>query len=100
MQDMETPAAFFGCGSLRASGFRMMVTCITAVLSGEVLLAQEPAAPGALDSSFQAPIRAGRVETVLVQPDGWLMVGGSFTVPGQGDNLMRLTRDGVPDSTF
>jgi hypothetical protein len=69
-------------------------------VSGQLLLAQESITPGTLDLTFESHIHRGRVEAAAVQPDGRLLVGGSFAVPGFGGNLMRFSKDGVPDSTF
>ena len=66
---------------------------------------------GALDSGFNAIVNRGpnanyyylyAVQTILVQPDGRIMVGGSFSsVNGiQTDQLIRLNSDGAVDAQF
>jgi uncharacterized delta-60 repeat protein len=60
-------------------------------------------ANGSLDNSFN-PILGGTnlVREILVQPDGKIMIGGTFaTVNGVGrENLARLNQNGTPDNTF
>ncbi|WBO86744.1 LamG-like jellyroll fold domain-containing protein [Hymenobacter yonginensis] len=63
-------------------------------------------ADGSLDSSFNPGGRGfdGPVQTVSVQADGKLLVGGDFTAyNGNGaapDNLLRLNANGSLDSSF
>ena len=63
-------------------------------------------ADGTRDTSFDAG-GAGAdamVESVAVQPDGKIVVGGSFTTyngdAGASNYVMRLNADGKPDTTF
>jgi uncharacterized delta-60 repeat protein len=65
-------------------------------------------ADGSVDPSFQrVPAEGfgngfGPIMTVVRQPDGWIIVGGTFTnIAGQARNrLARLRPDGTLDSTF
>jgi len=60
-------------------------------------------ADGSFDGSF-SPVfgSVGQITSILVQPDGKIMVGGSFTgVSGfNRQNLVRLNADGSLDNTF
>lgn len=60
---------------------------------------------GTVDSSFQADVTSDDFAAVLclaVQPDGKILVGGTFTNLGglPRDNLGRLLPDGTVDSSF
>ncbi len=58
---------------------------------------------GSVDATFATPaISGGAVETMLVQPDGRILLGGAFTtVNGTGfGRLTRLLSDGALDATF
>lgn len=58
---------------------------------------------GAVDATFHPALSSyGDVRSVLLQPDGKLLVGGSFSeVNGQpAANLLRLQPNGLPDPTF
>jgi uncharacterized delta-60 repeat protein len=62
-------------------------------------------ATGALDAAFNANLGTGfdrPINTVVVQPDGKILVGGTFaTFNGQPtDPLLRLNADGTLDTTF
>ena len=62
-------------------------------------------ATGALDAAFNANLGTGfdrQVNTVVVQPDGKILVGGTFgTFNGRPtDPLLRLNADGTLDTTF
>ncbi len=60
-------------------------------------------ADGSLDASFDpGPGVDGPVNTILVQPDGKIVVGGLFTtVNGSTRNgVARLNADGSPDASF
>lgn len=53
---------------------------------------------GALDNTFTAPaIPDGDVKCVLVQPNGQILIGGSFPA---GDGLLRLNSNGSLDAAF
>jgi uncharacterized delta-60 repeat protein len=60
-------------------------------------------ADGSLDSTF-APVfgSVGQINSIFVQTDGKIMVGGSFTGVGgfNRQNLVRLNADGSLDSSF
>ena len=66
-------------------------------------------ASGALDPTF-APVLQGSpgatpiVRAVVVQPDGKLVLGGSFIMPGTGSpparHVVRLLPSGLPDAGF
>lgn len=55
-----------------------------------------------VDYGFMPTLVSIQVNKVLVQPDGKILVGGSFTnYAGSGrDNLVRLNSDGTVDTTF
>ena len=57
--------------------------------------------PGSIDSSFSSQM-SGTVAAVILQPDGKLLVGGTFTsingIPRT--NLLRLNADGALDPNF
>lgn len=65
---------------------------------------------GWLDKSFNPGIgigippdaETGSVNTLLVQPDNKIVIGGSFTTYNATtvNNIARLNRDGSPDTTF
>lgn len=60
---------------------------------------------GSLDTSFTpSPIGHidGAVQTMLLQPDGKILIGGAFTVIGGHDRkrIARLHPDGAVDTTF
>ncbi len=66
---------------------------------------------GSLDSSFNPGVGGNgnfyRIEAILIQPDGKIVVGGNFTRLGGGgtgsttrNNLGRLNEDGSLDDTF
>ena len=60
---------------------------------------------GSLDTSFD-PSANGAVETIIVQPDGKILIGGYFTTLGSGtstttrNRIARLNSDGTVDTTF
>lgn len=56
-----------------------------------------------VDESFNANgafLTGPRVRTIVVQPDGKLLVGGFFTTSGGSYGLMRLNSNGSPDAGF
>lgn len=60
---------------------------------------------GTRDLSFQVPFAnsAGRVNKVLALPDGRVVIGGTYDMPGQSGTatfLTGLTRNGTPDPAF
>ncbi|MFD1870967.1 T9SS type A sorting domain-containing protein [Hymenobacter bucti] len=58
-------------------------------------------ADGSLDPTFRAALgnaRTDYVQTLAVQPDGRILVGGRFTQPATG--LVRLLPDGTHDPSF
>lgn len=62
-------------------------------------------ADGTRDLSFQVPFAnsAGRVNKVLALPDGRVVIGGTYDMPGQTGTatfLTGLTRNGTPDPAF
>jgi len=55
-----------------------------------------------IDSGSSTPVDSVRVDDIVIQPDGKLIIGGAFT-SYQGttrNNFMRLTSDGSYDTTF
>lgn len=62
-------------------------------------------ADGTRDLSFQVPFAntSGRVNKVLALPDGRVVIGGGYDMPGQtglATFLTGLTRNGTPDAAF
>lgn len=55
---------------------------------------------GTLDASFVPPSASGSVQQVLVQPNGRVLLAGSFTASTLPANLARLLTTGAPDATF
>ncbi|TPG36267.1 calcium-binding protein [Flavobacterium pectinovorum] len=58
---------------------------------------------GTIDESFAAGTGFnGKIYTTLIQPDGKIIVGGSFTSYNDNSSgrLIRLNEDGTPDNTF
>ena len=56
---------------------------------------------GSLDTGFAPPATAsGSVSRVLPQPNGRVLLGGSFTAAGLPNNLGRLLATGAADATF
>jgi uncharacterized delta-60 repeat protein len=73
------------------------------LLAGGGLLSSRAIQPGALDPSFAPEILTdGTVNSVAVQTNGSLVIGGLFTrINGQNvTNLARLQADGQVDPTF
>ena len=79
--------------------FRTML-CLASVSANHLFSAENFNPPGGLDPSFELHVQRGVVEAIVVQPDGRLLVGGQFQIPGVGTNLVRFTRDGTPDPSF
>ncbi|HZH34106.1 MAG TPA: FG-GAP-like repeat-containing protein, partial [Pyrinomonadaceae bacterium] len=60
-------------------------------------------ADGSLDTTFNTPVSPNSViRRIVVQPDGKILIGGSFTLSSPSTNGMiaRLNSDGSPDPTF
>lgn len=58
---------------------------------------------GSLRSSFAPAVRlTGEISVVAVQADGKILLGGSFNNPAgtTGNNLVRISADGVLDTSF
>lgn len=59
---------------------------------------------GSLDTSFTPAVTGTAIEAILIQPDGKIVVGGTFTnIAGASParvNLARLNSDGTIDSGF
>lgn len=58
---------------------------------------------GSIDGTFYAgPATGSRVESIVVQPDGKILVAGTFTSFNStaAHNLTRLNRDGSTDTSF
>jgi uncharacterized delta-60 repeat protein len=55
---------------------------------------------GTPDKSFKPPAFNSPIDTIVLQPDGKIIVTGTFdNVPGM-DHIARLNPDGSPDSSF
>jgi uncharacterized delta-60 repeat protein len=59
-------------------------------------------ADGSTDSSFSTSISSGNVQTVALQPDGKILIGGSFfQISGiNRNNIARLNVNGSVDTSF
>jgi uncharacterized delta-60 repeat protein len=56
---------------------------------------------GSLDKTFRAPLTNADVRAILLQPDGKILVAGSFTThDGAGQCLARLHANGTRDTSF
>ena len=56
---------------------------------------------GSLDAGFVPPAAAtGIVSCVLLQPNGRILLGGTYAAPGLPANLARLLTDGSADASF
>jgi uncharacterized delta-60 repeat protein len=77
------------------------ILCLATAFSDPPLSAQQFFTAGTLDTSFASGLN-GSVQTVLLQPDGRLLVGGGFYVPGvmSYTRLVRLTANGAYDPSF
>ena len=84
--------------ALRYSRLLAFIFVFSALLSG---LQQVQAAPGDLDS-LNVTIDGGPVLTTVVQPDGKILIGGSFTTVGgvTRNRIARLNVNGSLDSSF
>jgi uncharacterized delta-60 repeat protein len=76
----------------------------TLLLAGS-LCARAQVVPGSLDPTFSTAVSGGiaSVWATAVQPDGKVILGGSFTTVGTTtglSNLVRLNADGSVDGTF
>lgn len=55
---------------------------------------------GSLDHTFSSPLNGGNhVYSIVMEPDGKIIVGGSFSV-GNRQNIVRLNTNGTLDDTF
>ncbi len=75
------------------TGLELLIL-VLALLTSRVSAA---AGPGAVDSTYAGSV-SGLVSALGLQPDGRLVVGGSFTVPRT--NIARLWPNGAVDTTF
>lgn len=62
-------------------------------------------AAGEVDPTFDAAVQEltpGSIETIVVQPDGKILVGGNFTVANNTarSSIARFNADGTVDQTF
>jgi uncharacterized delta-60 repeat protein len=56
---------------------------------------------GSLDKTFRAPLTNADVRAILLQPDGKILLAGSFTTQdGAGHCLTRLNANGTRDTSF
>jgi len=70
------------------------------ICSAQLLSAQDPPAPGSVDWTFEHKLNGGYPISILVQPDGRLLVGGGVYIPGPRSVVCRLSCDGSYDPTF
>ena len=73
-------------------------------LSGGLFAHRASAQTSFLDTSFANPVLNADANVVAVQPDGKILVGGSFTTVGSGattyQRVVRLNTDGTIDTSF
>lgn len=55
---------------------------------------------GGFDTGFFGYTLSGEVESIALQPDGKIIVGGSFTSAGSSNRVARINTDGSLDTTF
>ncbi len=55
---------------------------------------------GGFDTGFFGYTLSGEVESIALQPDGKIIVGGSFTSAGASNRVARIHTDGSLDTTF
>ncbi len=77
------------------------VARLALVLLGSIGASEATAQPGAVDPAF-APVVTSAVNTIAVQADGKILLGGEFTsVGGETRNrIARLNADGTLDTAF
>src|SRR5918911_777805 len=85
---------------------RILILALS-LLTASILLSSGVAvnaAGGDLDPTFNPDIDTGGVNAIIVQPDGKIMIGGSFIAPYISTTLYshiaRLNSDGSFDTTF
>ena len=55
---------------------------------------------GRVDLTFEGPSLNGDLTDLAVQPDGRIVISGTFTGVGLGNDIARLHADGAVDATF
>ena len=109
----------FNPPSITKGGFQAFIYAVAVQADGKVLIGGEfdsiggVARPmvarfnqdGTVDAAFNTPLQKGDpsfgdVYDVVVQPDGKILVAGSFLVAGQVKYLVRINADGSLDSGF
>jgi uncharacterized delta-60 repeat protein len=90
------------CRSRWIVGAAAMASCLLAALTFAAPAPAQVPAGGALDPSFANVLPNGNVSRVLVQPDGKILICGSFTstLGELRQRLSRLNADGTVDPTF
>ncbi len=89
--------------SIAAPGTQVIVGGDFAYGNGQSYALARLNAGGSIDGSFVSPLLSGSyVNTVVVQPDGKILVGGSALnlVGGRTRNIIRLNADGSEDGSF
>jgi uncharacterized delta-60 repeat protein len=88
------------CASRRATRRRWLARLTSLFIAGIASL-EVRAQPGSLDLDFEpnAP-GIGRVHSVVIQPDGKVLIGGEIGSNGQNQGIARLNSDGKPDGAF
>ena len=97
---MKTSTPILQCPQSAARFLSWFTTMLCLVTADQLFSAENHNPPGGLDPSFELHVHRGCVQAILVQPDGRLLVGGQFQIPGVGTNLVRFTQDGAPDPGF
>ncbi len=55
---------------------------------------------GSLDTSFLSPINNGRFNTIVIQADGKILIGGILSLGNENPNFLKLNSNGSVDTTF
>lgn len=97
---MKTSTPILRCRQSTARFLGSFTAMLCLVSANQLFSAENDNPPGGLDPSFELHVQRGGVEAIVVQPDGRLVVGGEFQIPGVGANLVRFTQDGAHDPTF
>src|SRR5262245_21170780 len=88
---------------MESSRLRVPTFCLLLATTTAATWAADPLYPGAVDPSFTPGLGAnGPIQALAVQPDGHILIGGSFTSFNNVscDRIARLNPNGTFDSSF